>query len=193
MCNRYFSPPREQIGFFGPLVPPTNYAAADVFPRGQGAFIRSAAGRTEFVVGQWALIPGFANEAKLSYSTNNARVEGVATAASYKQAWAKGRRCLIPAAVFWEPCWESGKSVWWSFRRGDGAPWGLAGLWNTWIDKATGEVVLAQGFGWTEKICRLRRRPRQSISLVVKHKRRASSRETGRLYHCASRPAILSC
>jgi hypothetical protein len=40
MCNRYFSPPREQIGFFGSLVPPTNYAAGDVFPRGQGAFIQ---------------------------------------------------------------------------------------------------------------------------------------------------------
>jgi putative SOS response-associated peptidase YedK len=141
MCNRYFSPPREQIGYFGQLAPPTNYAAGDVFPRGQGAFIRCAAGRTEFVVGQWGLIPGFAKEAKLSYSTNNARIEGVATAASFKQPWAKGQRCLIPAAVFWEPCWESGKNVWWSFRRNDGAPWGLAGLWNAWIDKATGELV----------------------------------------------------
>jgi putative SOS response-associated peptidase YedK len=31
--------------------------------------------------------------------------------------------------------------VWWSFRRADGQPWGLAGLWNTWTDPATGEVV----------------------------------------------------
>ena len=31
--------------------------------------------------------------------------------------------------------------MWWRFRRADGAPWGLAGLWNTWIDQATGEVV----------------------------------------------------
>lgn len=23
----------------------------------------------------------------------------------------------------------------------DGNPWGLAGLWNTWIDKATGELI----------------------------------------------------
>lgn len=42
---------------------------------------------------------------------------------------------------FDEPCWESGKNVWWRFRRLDGQPWGLAGLWNTWTDKDTGEVI----------------------------------------------------
>ena len=31
--------------------------------------------------------------------------------------------------------------MWWSFRRADGAPWGLAGLWNDWTDKETGEVI----------------------------------------------------
>ena len=31
--------------------------------------------------------------------------------------------------------------MWWQFRRADGAPWGLAGLWNTWTDKASGEIV----------------------------------------------------
>jgi len=41
---------------------------------------------------------------------------------------------------FDEPCWETGKNVWWTFRRADGDPWGLAGLWNTWTDKDTGEV-----------------------------------------------------
>ena len=46
-----------------------------------------------------------------------------------------------PCAAFDEPTWESGKNVWWRFSRVDGAPWGVAGLWNTWIDKASGEVV----------------------------------------------------
>jgi len=35
---------------------------------------------------------------------------------------------------------EKGCTRWWRFRRADGAPWGLAGRWNTWIDKASGEV-----------------------------------------------------
>ena len=32
-------------------------------------------------------------------------------------------------------------NVWWRFCRADGQPWGLAGLWNTWIDRTTGEIV----------------------------------------------------
>ena len=56
-------------------------------------------------------------------------------------SWGYGERCIIPAVSFDEPNWESGKNVWWRFRRADGAPWGLAGLWNTWTDKTTGEVV----------------------------------------------------
>ena len=29
---------------------------------------------------------------------------------------------------------------WWRFRRADGQPWGLAGLWSVWTDKATGDA-----------------------------------------------------
>lgn len=29
----------------------------------------------------------------------------------------------------------------WRFKRADGTLWGLAGLWSTWTDKATGEIV----------------------------------------------------
>ena len=33
------------------------------------------------------------------------------------------------------------QTIWWRFQRADGAPWALAGLWNTWTDKGTGEMV----------------------------------------------------
>jgi putative SOS response-associated peptidase YedK len=95
----------------------------------------------ELVIGQWGLVPWFAKTAKLTYSTNNARFEEITTKASFKSSWTYGKRCIIPAVSFDEPNWESGKNVWWRFRRADGAPWGLAGLWNTWTDKTTGEVV----------------------------------------------------
>jgi len=94
----------------------------------------------ELVVGQWGLIPWFAKEPKLKFPTNNARSEELTEKARYKHPWARGQRCIIPASSFDEPNWGSGKNVWWQFRRTDGDPWGLAGLWNTWVDKATGEV-----------------------------------------------------
>jgi putative SOS response-associated peptidase YedK len=68
-------------------------------------------------------------------------LRGLSAKASYRQPWARGQRCIIPAEWFDEPCWETGRNVWWRFRRTDGDPFGLAGLWNIWVDRATGEVV----------------------------------------------------
>jgi len=145
MCNRYETTEQTElerfwsIGRKNPLPWPKM-----VFPRAPGPFIRRAREvegyERELVVGQWGLIPWFAKTPKLTFSTNNARAEELASKASYKQPWARGQRCIIPAAAFDEPNWESGKNVWWRFARADAAPWGLAGLWSTWVDKATGEV-----------------------------------------------------
>lgn len=85
-------------------------------------------------------LPWFSKTLEIKYSTNNARSEELASKASFKDPWARGQRCIIPADWFNEPNWESGKNVWWRFRRADGEPWGLAGLWNTWKDPATGEL-----------------------------------------------------
>jgi putative SOS response-associated peptidase YedK len=143
MCNRYRQAPREKIDAYGLLSVPTPFPTGEVFPRGTGSFVRTRpdSGVRELVIGQWGLVPHFAKTRLLTYSTNNARFEGVKTAASFKLSWSRGQRCIIPAEVFWEPCWESGRNEWWAFRRADGKPWSLAGLWNTWIDRATGEVV----------------------------------------------------
>ena len=146
MCNRYVSPQEADIerAWHIGARNPVRWWDEVVFPRGRGALVRRAvrdAGYArELVAGQWGLIPWFAKAVRLSYSTNNARSEELAAKATYKQPWARGQRCIIPALSFDEPCWETGKNVWWRFRRADGMPWGLAGLWNTWIDKATGEV-----------------------------------------------------
>ena len=67
----------------------------------------------------------------------------MATSWTFRPPWAKGQRCLIPATDFDEPYWGSatGKNIWWRSKRLDGAPWALAGLYNDWIDPATGEVI----------------------------------------------------
>ena len=146
MCTRYISPEAGDIerhwhvGARDPVRWPR-----DMFPRYAGPFIRAARdsphlGR-ELVVGQWSLVPWFAKTAKLPYPTANARSEELSAKASYKQPWARGQRCIVPALAFFEPNWESGQHVPWIFRRSDGMPWGLAGLWNTWVDKSSGEVV----------------------------------------------------
>ncbi|MDM0090329.1 MULTISPECIES: SOS response-associated peptidase family protein [unclassified Variovorax] len=146
MCTRYIPPEMAEIErFWGlPRGHQPDLWPREIFPRAPGPFIRrrrDAVGyERELVVGQWGLIPWFAKEPKLKYSTNNARSEELEAKASFKDPWRRGQRCIIPAASFDEPNWETGKNIWWRFRRADGAPWGLAGLWNTWTDKANGEV-----------------------------------------------------
>lgn len=143
MCNRYETPEKNEIQrtWHVGRDRPGRWWDAVVFPRGRGVFIRAgAAGTRELVVGPWGLIPWFARSAELRYATNNARAEELAQKASYRQPWARGQRCIIPARSFDEPCWESGRNVWWRFRPADGRPWGLAGLWNTWTDPASGEI-----------------------------------------------------
>jgi putative SOS response-associated peptidase YedK len=145
MCNRYVSPDAGDIERYWNVGARTPWRGGPVYPRAPGAFIRAAretgAARRELVVGQWGLVPWFAKTARLNWSTNNARFEEVARKASFKDPWRRGNRCVVPAWSFDEPCWETGRHVWWTFRRADGAPWGLAGLWNTWTDPASGEIV----------------------------------------------------
>lgn len=143
MCNRYESPSQTAIARFWEIGShnPPRWWAQSVFPSAQGPFIRAAHGERDLVVGQWGLIPHFAKTPKLTYQTNNARSEELSQKASFRLPWLQGQRCIIPAMSFDEPCWETGRNVWWTFRRADGNPWGLAGLWNTWMDKDSGELV----------------------------------------------------
>lgn len=148
MCTRYMTPDQAAMERYWQIGRDNNNPWREqrqVFPHTLAPFIRAGRAADErerqLVVGQWGLIPWFAKTARLTYSTMNARVEEIANKASYKQSWLQGKRCIIPAESFDEPCWETGRNVWWQFRRADGAPWGLAGLWNAWTDPASGEII----------------------------------------------------
>ena len=142
MCNRYVSPEAGDMERYWHVGAQQPWRGGEVYPRRPGPFIRRAreGDGAELVVGQWGLIPWFSKSPTLTYSTNNARSEELSQKATYKVPWRYGKRCIIPAISFDEPCWETGKNIWWRFWRADGQPWGLAGLWNAWIDQATGEI-----------------------------------------------------
>lgn len=116
-----------------------------VGPYQRGPFIRPAPSSLSLIRGQWAMVvPGSKTAippAGRRYSTNNARIESVGQKPTFAPAWRRGQRCLIPAAWYQEPNWESGKNVWWRMRRADGAPWFLAGLWAEWTDPSSGEIL----------------------------------------------------
>ena len=105
MCNLYHMAPRDHVErYFRAIVP--EHAAVPVGPFGTGLFLRPIDGRVQGVVGQWGMIQPRARARRpdsRAILTNNARTETVATRPTYRDAWAAGRRCLIPAAWYQEP------------------------------------------------------------------------------------------
>lgn len=157
MCTRYISPEDREIEaawYIGARS--AERWLRSMRPMYTGAFMRRAVDKTEYereiAVGQWSLIPAWSSshvptapprkgETKgKELATHNARFAGIEKKPAFKDAWKLSRRCIIPAWSFDEPNWESGKNQWWRFRRADGRPWGLAGLWSTWKDLETEKV-----------------------------------------------------
>jgi putative SOS response-associated peptidase YedK len=88
----------------------------------------------------WGLIPFWAKDRKIAARNINARSETVATKPAFRDSFVT-RRCLIPADGFYE--WQQkpkGKLPHYIYSP-DGAPLGLAGLWASWRDRATGDRV----------------------------------------------------
>ncbi|MGB6695387.1 MAG: SOS response-associated peptidase, partial [Terracidiphilus sp.] len=55
----------------------------------------------EFALLRWGLVPFWAKDAKIGYSTINARSEEAANKPAFRDALRK-RRCLVPADAFYE-------------------------------------------------------------------------------------------
>lgn len=92
---------------------------------------------------RWGLVPSWwAKPLKeLKLATFNARAETVATKPMFRSAF-KRNRCLIPVSGYYE--WQDtpgGKQPWY-FTPSDGSPaLTIAGLWDEWHDKASGETL----------------------------------------------------
>jgi len=89
----------------------------------------------------FGLIPFFAKDRTFARRTYNARSETVAEKPSYRGPWGRRQFCLVPMENFYEPNWETGKAVRCKIHRSDDAPFTVAAIWDTWTDRATGEVV----------------------------------------------------
>jgi putative SOS response-associated peptidase YedK len=107
MCGRYVSPDDSAIEREFNLVrtewqfPPSyNVAPTQLVP-----IVRTADGERQGARLRWGLIPFFARGLPTKYSTINARMETVQTAASYRGPWKRGQRCLVVVSGFYE--WQA--------------------------------------------------------------------------------------
>jgi putative SOS response-associated peptidase YedK len=77
---------------------------------------------------RWGLVPFWAKDAKIGYSTTNARAEEAASKPAYREALKK-RRCLVPADAFYE--WQRPNPKTkrpFAFALKSGEPYAFAGL-----------------------------------------------------------------
>lgn len=92
----------------------------------------------------WGLIPNWvkdeAQAEKIWNSTVNARVETLDSKPSFRDAF-KRHRCLIPLQGFFEYHHKRGKSFPYFIREKDVEIMFVAGVFDEWINEATGEVV----------------------------------------------------
>lgn len=142
MCAHYegVKDPKTYAERYSSASPP-EAGKVDLWPGYLGSFIRrhphadvgdEAVPEREALLGSFGLIPNWATDAKLARSTYNARSETAASKPSFRDAWKKSRHCIIPAQAIFEPDWRSGKAVSTRIERSDGAPMGIAGLWDSW-------------------------------------------------------------
>jgi putative SOS response-associated peptidase YedK len=147
MCGRYYRrSDKQRIAEHFRLHPgsmPDFISSYNVAPQTFQPIIRlnRDTGEREVVMMRWGLIPFWSKNAKIGYSTINAKAETVATAPAFREAF-KSRRCLIPADAFYE--WQKiDAKTKQPFAIGmkDGSPYAFAGLWERWRDPATREPL----------------------------------------------------
>lgn len=125
----WFGVEPEEMPFFAPT-----YNAA---PQSTQPVVRLNAdtGKREFALMRWGLVPYWASDAKVGYSTINARAEEVEAKPLYREAFKK-RRCLVPADAFYEWQQINAKTKQpFAFGMQSGEPYAFAGLWERWKPK----------------------------------------------------------
>jgi putative SOS response-associated peptidase YedK len=138
MCGRFARRSTQEVlaDWFGVELEDMPWFAPDynAAPQSTQPVVRLNAdsGKREFALMRWGLVPYWAKDAKIGYSTINARVEEAAAKPLFREAFKK-RRCLIPADAFYE--WQQLNQKMkrpFAFALQNGDPYAFAGLWERW-------------------------------------------------------------
>lgn len=117
-----------------------DWASFNVAPSQDVPIVRQSENGREGVMVRWGLVPEWAKGEPTRYSTINARVETIETAATYRGPWRRGQRCVIPALGFYEWRMVAGGKQPYFIRLAGGEPFALAGLWES-SGKADGTAL----------------------------------------------------
>ena len=99
--------------------------------QGVAAVRLSPEGKRQLVPFRWGLVPSWADDLSIGQKLINARAETAAEKPSFRSAF-KHRRCLLPAAGFFEWTGKAGKKQPYFITSVDSKPLVFAGLWERW-------------------------------------------------------------
>jgi putative SOS response-associated peptidase YedK len=121
-----------------PEEPAPNFAASwNVAPTDPLPVVRWDAreGMRRLEIMRWLLVPYWAKDIKIGYSTFNAKAEGIDTRPAFREAFQR-RRCLVPLDGFYE--WQKlGRERQpYTVALADRRLMAMAGLWDSWRSPA---------------------------------------------------------
>jgi putative SOS response-associated peptidase YedK len=91
---------------------------------------------------RWGLIPSWCSDPKGGRKPINAKAETVASLPTFRDAY-RLRRCMVPVDGFFE--WKATKGQMakqpYAIAMKDGAPFGIAGIWENWKEPSSGEWI----------------------------------------------------
>lgn len=143
MCGRFafYSPSEATAALFGvdgalAVEPRYNIAPTQFI----AAVRDNEQQQRELVMLRWGLVPFWAKDPAIGNRMINARAETVAEKPSYRAAF-RHRRCVVLADGFYEWRREGDVKTPYFISLASGEPFALAGLWENWTDKASGESL----------------------------------------------------
>lgn len=112
MCGRYNVIPNAEafvdvFGIVDGIETLPNKPRYNIAPSGEPVpVVRQESEGRELRQLRWPLLPHWAKAGRIKFATANAKGETVQDKPAFRNAWRKGRRCLIPANGYYE--WKKG-------------------------------------------------------------------------------------
>ena len=143
MCGRFafYSPSEAAVALFGVSASIEIKPRYNIAPTQFVAAIRDDEKKQrELVMLRWGLVPFWAKDPSIGSRMINARAETVAEKPSFRAAY-RHRRCVVLADGFYEWHREGDTKTPYFISLASGEPFALAGLWENWTDKVSGDSL----------------------------------------------------
>ena len=139
MCGRYNNHLPKMHGWAEELQQwPEVKASYNIAPSSTIASFRSRRGEAM----RWGLVPSWSNSFDSKFATFNARIETVDEKPTFRNAWRKSQRCLIPMAGYYEWAGDKGNKTPFYITDKDQGCIAVAGLYESWGDGQLSCTVL---------------------------------------------------